>query len=248
MGGDYNNFVLVDRSDMKRFGEFCDAQNDRGVFFSHLDWDTARSCGRVLCDCHDDECDCDTFYDSYVRISQVRDAATTTQVIDAAIRGHDDSFTITKLQWSQQHIPEAATADQAVEEDTRDENADAKPFLKIHRQSNDQDGFLLHRLALLEDADTKLPGMQAAIMAGRDAQQNFPTTATADKAARAQTDTKLPRMQTAIAAGRDAQQNLPTTAAADKAAKSSNGYRTADANCRRGWARRSTKPSYNCHG
>ena len=34
MGGDYNKCFLVDRSDMKRFGEFCDAQNDRDVFLS----------------------------------------------------------------------------------------------------------------------------------------------------------------------------------------------------------------------
>ena len=136
------------------------------MFFSPLGLGyrhTARSCGRVLCGCHDDECDCNRFYDSYVRTSQIRDAATTAQAIDAAIRGHNESFTITKLQWNQQHIPEAATADQAVEEATKDANKVAQLFLIIHRQSNDQDGFLLRSLALLDDARTsRLPmGHQA---------------------------------------------------------------------------------------
>ena len=37
--GNYNNFFLVGRDDMQRFDKFCDAKNDRDIFFFMLDLD-----------------------------------------------------------------------------------------------------------------------------------------------------------------------------------------------------------------
>ena len=37
--GNYNNLFLVDRDAMQRFDKFCDARNDRDIFFFLLDWD-----------------------------------------------------------------------------------------------------------------------------------------------------------------------------------------------------------------
>ena len=58
--------------------------------------------------------------------------------------------------------------------------------------------------------------MQAAITAGRDAQQNLQKTATADQAVKDQTNTKLPKMPAANTAGHNAEQDAPEAATADQ--------------------------------